>query len=39
MAIAAALAPTLGRQAATAIVLGFFDHWVAAVGRADADTA
>src|SRR5258707_9816382 len=38
MAIAAALAPTLGRQAATAIVLGFFNHWVAAVGSADADT-
>jgi hypothetical protein len=39
MAIAAALAPTLGRQAATTIVLGFFNQWVSAVGYADADTA
>jgi hypothetical protein len=39
MAIAAGLAPTLGRQTATTIVLGFFDQWVAAVGKADADTA
>jgi hypothetical protein len=39
MAIAAGLAPTLGRQTATTIVLGFFDQWVAAVGRADADTS
>src|SRR5215472_2406427 len=39
MAIAASLAPTLGRQAATTIVLGFFNQWVAAVGHADADTA
>jgi len=39
MAIAAGLAPTLGRQAATNIVLGFFNQWVAAVGHADADTA
>jgi hypothetical protein len=39
MAIAAGLAPTLGRQAATTITLGFFNQWVAAVGRADADTA
>jgi hypothetical protein len=38
MAIAAALAPTLGRQAATTIVLGFFNQWVSAVGHADADT-
>jgi hypothetical protein len=38
MAIAAALAPTLRRQAATTIVLGFFNQWVAAVGQADADT-
>jgi hypothetical protein len=37
MAIAAGLAPTVGRQVATTIVLGFFDHWVAAVGHADAD--
>jgi hypothetical protein len=37
MALAAALAPTFGRQAATAIVLGFFDQWVAAVADADAD--
>jgi hypothetical protein len=36
MAIAAGLTPTLGRPTATAIVLGFFNHWVAAVGRADA---
>jgi hypothetical protein len=39
MAIAAGLAPTLGRQAATTIVLGFFNQWVAAVGHADADPA
>jgi hypothetical protein len=39
MAIAAGLAPTLGRQTATTIVLGFFNQWVAAVGYADADTA
>ena len=39
MAIANGLAPTLGRQAATTIVLGFFNQWVAAVGYADADTA
>jgi hypothetical protein len=39
MAIAVALAPTLGRQAATTIVLGFFNQWVSAVGHADADTA
>jgi len=37
MAIAAGLAPALGRQAATTIVLGFFDQWVTAVGSADAD--
>ena len=37
MAIAAGLAPTLGRQAATTIVLGFFNQWVSAVGHADAD--
>jgi hypothetical protein len=39
MAIAAGLAPTLGRQTATTIVLAFFNQWVAAVGHADADTA
>jgi hypothetical protein len=39
MAIATGLAPTLGRQTATTIVLGFFNQWVAAVGHADADTA
>jgi hypothetical protein len=39
MAIAAGLAPTLGRQTATTIVLGFFNQWVAAVGHADADSA
>jgi hypothetical protein len=38
MAIAAGLTPTLGRQAATNIVLGFFNQWVSAVGHADADT-
>jgi hypothetical protein len=37
MAIAAGLTPTLGRQAATTIVLGFFDQWVSAVGHADAN--
>jgi hypothetical protein len=39
MAIAAGLAPTLGRQIATTIVLAFFNQWVAAVGHADADSA
>jgi hypothetical protein len=39
MVIAAGLTPTLGRQAATTIVLGFFHQWVSAVGHADADTA
>jgi hypothetical protein len=39
MAIALGLAPTLGRQAATTIVFGFFNQWVAAVGHADADAA
>ncbi len=39
MAIAAGLAPTLGRQTATTIVLGYFNQWVAAVGHADADSA
>jgi hypothetical protein len=39
MAIAAGLAPTLGRQTATTIVLAFFNQWVAAVGHADADSA
>jgi hypothetical protein len=39
MTIAAGLTPTLGRQAATTIVLGFFNQWVSAVGHADADTA
>ena len=37
MAIAAGLAPTLGRKTATVIALGFFNQWVAAVGHADAD--
>jgi hypothetical protein len=37
MAIAAGLTPTLGRQAATTIVLGFFNQWVSAAGHADAD--
>ena len=39
MALAAGLTPTLGRQAAITIVLGFFNQWVSAVGHADADTA
>jgi hypothetical protein len=39
MAIAAGLAPTLGRPTATTIVLGFFNRWVAAVGCADAAPA
>src|SRR5258708_3731072 len=39
MAIATGLAPALGRQAATTIVLGFFHQWVMAVGNADADPA
>jgi hypothetical protein len=39
MALAAALTPTFGRGAATTIVLGFFNQWVAAVGDADADAA
>jgi hypothetical protein len=39
MAIAAGLTPTLGRQTATTIVLGFFNQWVAAVGHTDADSA
>ena len=39
MAIALGLTPTLGRQAATTIVLGFFNQWVSAVGHADADSA
>jgi hypothetical protein len=36
MAIAAGVSHTLGRQAATAIVLGFFNQWVSAVGHASA---
>jgi hypothetical protein len=39
LAIAEALAPSLGRPIATTIVLGFFNQWVAAVGQADADPA
>src|SRR5215472_3041473 len=38
MAIAAGVSHALGRPAATAIVLGFFNQWVSAVGHADADT-
>ena len=38
MAIAAGLAPTLGRPTATTIVLAFFNQWVAAVGHADANS-
>ena len=37
LAIAEALAPTLGRPTATTIVLGFFDEWVGAVAQAEAD--
>jgi|SRR6266436_4380034 hypothetical protein len=37
MAIASGLAPTLGREAATIVVLSFFNQWVAAIGNADAD--
>ena len=37
--ILAGLAPTFGRQTATAIVLGFFNQWVAAVGHAEAALA
>jgi hypothetical protein len=39
LAIAEALAPTLGRPIATTIVLGFFDEWLGAVSEADADPA
>jgi hypothetical protein len=39
LAIAEALAPTLGRPIAKTIVLGFFDQWVGAVSEADADPA
>jgi hypothetical protein len=39
MLIAAGLTRMLGRQAATTIVLGFFNQWVSAIGHADADTA
>ena len=39
LAIAEALAPTLGRPSATTIVLGFFDEWVGAVSEAEADPA
>jgi len=38
MAIAAGVSQALGRPAATAIVLGFFNQWVSAVGHADSDT-
>jgi hypothetical protein len=37
LAIADALAPTLGRPTATTIVLGFFDQWLGAVSEAEAD--
>jgi hypothetical protein len=37
MAIAAGLAPGLGRQTATAIALLYFDQWASAVGHVDAD--
>jgi hypothetical protein len=35
MAITARLAPALGRHAATVIVLGFFNHWIAATAEVD----
>jgi hypothetical protein len=38
MAITAGLAPALGRQAATIIVLGFFNHWIAATAEVDTDS-
>jgi hypothetical protein len=38
MAIAAGLTPALGRQAATVIILGFFDRWIAATAEVDTDS-
>jgi hypothetical protein len=38
MAITAGLAPALGRQTATVIVLGFFNHWIAATAEVDTDS-
>src|SRR5437588_5843871 len=38
MAMAAGLAPALGRPAATVIVLGFFNHWIAATAAVDTDS-
>ena len=37
MALAMGLGQSVGRQTSTIIALGFFDQWVSAVGRADAD--
>jgi hypothetical protein len=37
MAITMALAPTVGRETAATIVLGFFNVWGAAVGQAEVD--
>jgi len=38
MAMASGLAPALGRQAATVIVVGFFDHWIDATAEVDTDS-
>jgi len=37
MALAMGLGQSVGRQISTIIALGFFNEWVSAVGRADAD--
>src|SRR6516164_6979382 len=37
MALAMGLGQSVGRQTSTIIALGFFNQWVSAVGRADAD--
>ena len=37
MAISQGLTPTMGRDFATAIVLGYFNQWASAVGHAEAD--
>src|ERR1700741_5163040 len=39
MAINLGLTPSLGREASTAIVGGFFHQWASAVGHAEADTS
>jgi hypothetical protein len=38
MAMTAGLAPAVGREAATVIVLGFFNHWAAATAEVDSDS-